>query len=196
MVSAIYYLATDEDQMALLDYLGEPVKATLHPWWVVDDPMERLTRHDALRAREVMIAVPKLGVPIAIRPGDPALKEPSGAGLFNRLNWDRIQPTDSRGLIDSNASPVLFWRPGMFSEGSIWLSDIGSQADSAASVSVEYARWVNRVFGWIRRRGTRVWGLERAKLRPDLDLRFDLLNAVYALPGALSVLESGGTGRS
>lgn len=196
MVSAIYYLATDEDQMSLLDYLGEPAKVTLHPWWVVDDPMERLTRHSALRASEVMIADPELGVPVAIRPGDPGMKEPSRAGLFNRLNWDRTRPTDGRGLIDSNSSPVLFWRPGMFADGSIWSSDIGSQADNPASVSVEYDRWVNRVFGWIRRRGTRVWGLERAKLRPDLDLRLELLNTVYALPDALSVLESGATGRS
>jgi len=196
MASAIYYLATAEDQMTLLDYLGEPAKVTLHPWWVVDDPMKRLTRHDALRSTEVMIAAPALGVPVAIRPGDPAMKETSKAGVFNRINWDRIQPTDTRSLIDSNFSPVLFWRPGVPSEGSIWLSDIGSQADNAASVSVEYDRWMNRVFGWIRRRGTRVWGLERAKLRPDLDLRLELLNAVYALPVALSALESGATGRS
>lgn len=111
MVSAIYYLALAEDQAALLDYLGEPAKVTLHPWWTVDDPIVSLTRQDALRMRDVMIARPELGGPIAVRPGDPAMEERSRSGVFNRFNWDRIQPTGGGGLVDSNSSPVLLWRP-------------------------------------------------------------------------------------
>lgn len=58
-------------------------------------------------------------------------------------------------------------------------------------ICVGEAIWKARTSSRIRRRGTRVWGLERAKLRPDLDLRLELLNAVHALPVALSALESG-----
>jgi hypothetical protein len=28
-----------------------------------------------------------------------------------------------------------------------------------SAVSPEYERWVNRIMGWVRRRGTKVWGL-------------------------------------
>lgn len=77
----------------------------------------------------------------------------------------------------------------------MWTSDVGSQADHPAQISEEYDRWLKRVLGWVRRAGTRVWGLEQASLRPDLDLQLSILNGVYALPGALAALESGTIGR-
>jgi hypothetical protein len=40
------------------------------------------------------------------------MSEPSKAGVFNRLNWQRLSPSGNEGLIDSNISPVLLWKPG------------------------------------------------------------------------------------
>ena len=48
--------------------------------------------------------------------------------------------------------------------------------------------------GWVRRTGTLVWGLETHAVRADLDIQRADVTSVYALPGALSVLEAGGTG--
>src|SRR5665647_1706852 len=59
--------------------------------------------------------------------------------------------------------------------------------DAMASVSTEYEKWVKRAMGWVRRKGTRVWGLERHEVRPDLDIDLSFVNSVYALPGALIV---------
>ena len=74
-------------------------------------------------------------------------------------------------------------------------STIGSQADAMHAVSTEYERWVKGVIGWVRRRGTKVWGLERHEVRADLDVQLSFVNNVYALPGALSALEGGASGR-
>ena len=63
------------------------------------------------------------------------------------------------------------------------------------AISGDYERWVNRVLSWVRRKGTKVWGLERNSIRPDLDVHLPFVNNVYALPGALSALEAGASGR-
>lgn len=97
--------------------------------------------------------------------------------------------------MDSNTSPVLFWSPAKADDSGLHVGDIGSQADAMHAVSGEYERWVNRVTGWIRRRGTRVWGLERTHLHPDLDIDLPYVSAVYALPEALSALGRGVPGR-
>jgi hypothetical protein len=65
-----------------------------------------------------------------------------------------------------------------------------------SAVSLEYERWVNRIMGWVRRRGTRVWGRQRRNIRPDLDIALDVVSTIYALPGALAALEAGVPGRS
>ena len=64
-----------------------------------------------------------------------------------------------------------------------------------AAVSTEYEKWVKRAMGWVRRKGTRVWGLERHEVRPDLDIDLNFVNNVYALPEALIVLQTGVLGR-
>jgi hypothetical protein len=64
-----------------------------------------------------------------------------------------------------------------------------------AAISESYERWVNRTIGWIRRKGTKVWGLEQGTVRPDLNIRLSFINSVYALPGALRALEQGAVGR-
>jgi hypothetical protein len=111
------------------------------------------------------------------------------------MNWDRLGRASSEGLVDSNASPVLFWQPGKASETLLATSSFGSQADAMAAVSTEYERWVKRAMGWVRRNGTRVWGLERHEVCPDLDIELSIVNNVYALPEALIVLQNGALGR-
>ncbi|ALV41696.1 hypothetical protein AU252_11490 [Pseudarthrobacter sulfonivorans] len=195
MVTAAFYFATLEDQATLLDYLGEPDKVTLHPWPVVRTPLDVLNRDAALAGPQIFVVNRDLGPPVSIRLGDGAMDGPTRAGLFNRLNWDRLRPSLDKALVDSNASPVLFWEPAEISKEVLGVSMLGSQADSMAAISVDYERWVNRTIGWIRRKGTKVWGLERGAVRPDLDIQLGFLNSVYALPGALRTLEQGAVGR-
>src|SRR5450759_1574016 len=116
MVAAVHYFATEDDQEALLDYLAEPTSVTLHPWPVVLSPLGVLLRSDALVTQQVMVVHNALGPPVVIRPGDRAMEEGTKAGVFNRINWDRQRRASSEGLVDSNASPVLFWQPGSASE--------------------------------------------------------------------------------
>ena len=124
------------------------------------------------------------------------MNESSRAGVFNRLNWQQLSPSDEAGLIDSNISPVLFWRPGHSDDSDLRVSEIGSQADSMSAVSLEYERWVNRIMGWVRRRGTKVWGWQRRNVCPDLHIALDVVSTIYALPDALVALEAGVPGRS
>lgn len=70
MVSAVHYFATLEDHAAILDYLGEPVEVTLHPWPVGHTPAETWTRERALAARHVMVVHRDLGPAVVIRAGD------------------------------------------------------------------------------------------------------------------------------
>jgi hypothetical protein len=195
VVAAVRYFATLDDQADLLDYLGEPNSVSLHPWPVVRAPLDVLTRRDAVAAAQVMVIQSDLGPPAAIRPADRAMAEASKAGIFNRINWNRVRRGPRDGLVDSNASPVLFWRPGEVTGSVIRVSDIGSQADAIAAVSDDYERWVNRVIGWVRRNGTKVWGIERDAVRPDLNIDLNFVNNVYALPSALRALEGGAAGR-
>jgi hypothetical protein len=195
MVAAAFYFAAPEDHAGLLDYMGEPDKATLHPWPVVRTPLEILSRGKALASPQVMVIDRDLGPPVSIRRGDGAMDGPTRAGLFNRLNRDRLRPSLDEALVDPNASPVLFWEPAEISNEVLGVSKLGSQADAMAAISEEYERWVNRTIGWIRRNGTKVWGLEGGAVRPDLDIQLGFVNSVYALPRALRTLEHGAVGR-
>jgi hypothetical protein len=196
VVAAIHYFATARDQESLLDYLGEPESVTLSPWPVLDPPRATLSRCQALASVHVTVVSTTFGPPSLIRPGDAAMNESTKAGVFNRLNWQQLSPNDEAGLIDSNISPVLFWRPGHSDGSALRVSKIGSQADSMSAVSQEYERWVNRTMDWVRRRGTKVWGLQRRNARPDLDIALAVVSTIYALPDALAALEAGVPGRS
>ena len=92
------------------------------------------------------------------------MDEPTTAGVLNRINWDRLGPGPGEGLVDSNASPVLLWQPAEMSESVLGVNLIGSQADSIVAVSTAYQRWINRTISWIRRKGTKVWGLEQGEV--------------------------------
>lgn len=195
VVSAVHFFATPEDNAVLLDHLGEPATISLHPWPVLAEPLVTWTREQALTARQVMIVHRQLGPPTAIRPGDPAMDGASKEGLWNRLNWERLGPSADEALVDSNVSPVIFWEPGQVSDDTIYAGSIGSQADSMSAVGADYERWVSRTTAWVRRRGTKVWGLQRDMIRPDLTIRISHVSTVYALPHALLALESGAAGR-
>ncbi len=149
-----------------------------------------------MESSRVAVMSAALGSPSFIRPGDAAMSAPGKTGLLNQLNWRLLSPAAEEGLMDSNASPVLLWKPGHSDDSMLRISEIGSQADSMSAVSPEYGRWVNRTMGWVRRRGTKVWGRQRHDVRPDLDIDLGLIgNTIYALPGALAALEAGVPGR-
>ncbi|GAP55868.1 hypothetical protein AHiyo6_24330 [Arthrobacter sp. Hiyo6] len=166
MVTAAFYFATLEDHATLLDYLGEPDKVTLHPWPVVRNPLDALSREEALATPQVLVVNRDLGPPVPVRPGDDAMNQPTKAGVFNRLNWDRLHPAHDEALVDSNASPVLLWVPAETGSEVIGVSQLGSQADAMAAISADYERWVNRTIGWIRRKGTKVWALSKGQFGP------------------------------
>lgn len=195
MVTAVHYFATVEDQMMLLDYLGEPAKVTLHPWPLMKTPLTVLSREDALEQSRVMVVHHQLGLPVPVRPGDAAMQGGSVLAVFNRLNWEKLGPAEDEALMDANASPTILWSPARLHAEAILPSSLGSQADSMAEISKDYERWVNRSMSWIRRNGTRVWGLEGRQVRPDLDIDLRFISTVFALPGALQAMESGTPGR-
>lgn len=194
MVAAVRFYATATDQIRLLDSLGEPSEVALRPWPVVASPPIALTREQALGSGQVMVVSRALGPPVVLQEGDAAMADRSKAGVFNRLNWERLRPKPIEGLVDSNASPVLLWTPATDGPDGLGSGAIGSQADSMGAVSEDYQRWVHRAMSWVRRRGTRVWGLEPEHQRSDLDLRRTDVTTVYALPDALRSLESGTPG--
>lgn len=196
MVTAVHYFATFEDQMMLLDYLGEPAKVTLHPWPLINVPLKALSREDALEQSHVIVVDRQLGFPVPVRPGDAAMEGGSVSSVFNRLNWETLAPVEDEALMDANASPTILWSPARLHAEAILPSSLGSQADSMAQISKDYERWVNRSMSWIRRNGTRVWGLEGRHMRPDLDIDLNFISTVFALPGALQELESGTPGRN
>ncbi|MGK3647936.1 hypothetical protein [Pseudarthrobacter enclensis] len=195
MVTAVHYFATLEDQMMLFDYLGEPSKVTLHPWPLIQTPLTALSREEALEQSRVMVVNHQLGLPVPVRPGDAAMQGGSVNAIFNRLNWEKFAPAEDEALMDANASPTILWSPARLTAEAIFPSSLGSQADSMAEISKDYERWVNRSTSWIRRNGTRVWGLEGIQTRPDLDIDLSFISTVFALPGALQALESGTPGR-
>ena len=194
VVAAVHFYATATDQAHLLDHLGEPAEVTLHPWPVVALSPVTLSRDEALASGHVMVESQSLGPPAVLRVGDAAMSGSSKAVVFNRLNWERLKPKPTEGLVDSNASPVLLWTPATQCSEGLRSGSIGSQADSMKAVSEDYERWVNRVMGWVRRRGTVVWGWKAERQRSDLDLRRTDVTTVYALPEALARLESGSPG--
>ena len=171
VVAAVHFYATAADQEHLLDYLGEPDEVTLRPWPVVASPPTALSREKALSSGQVMVVSRVLGPPVVFRAGDAAMAGPSKAGVFNRLNWERLKPKPTEGLVDSNGSPVLLWTPATQSPDGLSSGTIGSQADAMSAVSKDYERWVNRTMNWVRRKGTRVWGWDPQAQRSDLDLR-------------------------
>ena len=195
MVTAVHYFATLEDQMMLFDYLGEPAKVTLHPWPLIKTTLTALSREEALEQSRVMVVNHQLGLPVPVRPGDAAMQGGSVNAVFNRLNWEKFAPAEDEALMDANASPTVLWSPARLNAEAIFPSSLGSQADSMAEISKDYERWVNRSMSWIRRNGTRVWGLEGIQTRPDLDIDLSFISKVFALPGALQALESGTPGR-
>lgn len=195
MVAAVHFYATAADQQSLLDYLGEPADVTLSSWPLVTSPPTRLSQLKALTQQQVAVLNPSLGELMMLRESNAAMRGGTRAALFNRLNWERLRPKAGHRLIDSNTSPVLLWTPATELRGDLTAGTISSQADSMRGVSADYERWVNRVLGWVRRRGTKVWGLETTAIRPDLAVERSDVTTVFALPEALALLQDGATGR-
>lgn len=196
MVAAIHYFGDTADTNALLAYLGHGALTELRQWWSYAEGESGVVRTSQVAvAGPVAVVSMTLGPTVLIHDADDdALATHDRAGLFNRMNFER-RSHHSQPIIDANRSPVIFWQPSTASEDGIQQGSIGSQAESMRSISVDYERWVNRTMSWVRRRGTRVWGLEGSATRPDLEIDVSHISAIYALPGALALLEAGVSGR-
>jgi hypothetical protein len=196
MVAAVYFYADAEDTAQLLDFLRFGDEVSLHPWPLIHEPPLPFTPEEAIAEGSVMVRSNRFSAPVVLHDGDSAFISPARAAVFNQINREHLNPSDENGwLVDSNRSPVLLWNPGRSTAAELRTSSIGSQADSMRAVSIDYERWVNRVMSWVRRRGTAVWGLDRSRVRPDLDIDLSFLNSIYALPSALRRLEAGSAGR-
>jgi hypothetical protein len=107
MVAAVDFFATREDEKALLNYLGEPGAVTLHPWPICPLRLPALDRRTLESHAVVMVASSALGAPRLVNADDASMRGGSRAAVFNRINWERLEPAPDEGLVDSNASPVL-----------------------------------------------------------------------------------------
>jgi len=195
MVAAVHYYADLDDTNDLLDYLGQSGAVELRVWFPYDEQSAVVDHNRATSFGQLAVISRELGRPVLIRDErDPALRSNSTAGLFNRLNFER-RPDPTTAVVDPNRSPILYWEPARTLAGELFPGSIGSQADALRGVSSEYERWVHRVTAWVRRRGTPVWGLRQSKVRPDLHIKNPFLNTLYALPGAMRLLEDGQVGK-
>lgn len=194
MVAGIQFYASDDDVRVFLDHVGEGRTATIWQWPLVEPEPVSLSREEALAQRAVIILSEELGPPVVMHRDNPALRAGSVTAVVSTLNFQQFDPAEGVGLVHPDRSPVLFWRPGRVGDREMTAHSIGSQAQSMRAVSPDYERWVVRMMGWVRRRGTKVWGLEMGAVRPDLDIRVSTVSAIYALPGALRLLEGGVTG--
>ncbi|MDM7883979.1 MULTISPECIES: hypothetical protein [Curtobacterium] len=194
MVAGIEFYASHDDVDAFLDHVGEGRTSTIWPWPVVQSEPVSLTREEACAERAVMVLSGAFGPPVVLHRDDPAVQDGSLTAVLAAITFERVAPEPGLGIVDPDRSPVLLWQPGQVHDRALRPHSIGSQARAMQAVAPAYEQWVRRVTSWIRRHGTKVWGLEQQAVRPDLDIRLGTVSAVYALPGALRLLEAGATG--
>lgn len=109
--------------------------------------------------------------------------------LFAREDWDRSGSAKGDRLLDQDLSPGLCYKRPEMLEGRQGPCTLIAPPSSLERVGADYARWVNRCIGWIRRRGKIVhdWRA-RSMVIPN---PHHLLNTVYAFPSARELLEGG-----
>ncbi len=109
--------------------------------------------------------------------------------LFAQGDWDRFGLTEHDSLLDQNQSPLLRYSRGEVCEDRHGPSLIFAPPSDLERVSVDYARWVRRCIGWVRRRATKVHDWKnRSTLLPN---PHGLLNTIYAFPEAYAAIYSG-----
>jgi len=196
MVSAAHFFATAEDEADLCGYIETTADVLCFPFGATkldDSTCIALSGRGDLQRLGILNR--GFGAVRFIRPASPGFRANAKVGVMNHLNWQGAQPGTHEGIIDWNATPALYWSRGHVVEQAMTPSDIGSQADSMHAISDDYARWVNRVMNWIKRRGKKVSGRGQEATFGDYDIDLPFQNAVYALPGALNFFKLGGRGQ-
>jgi hypothetical protein len=109
--------------------------------------------------------------------------------LFAREDWDRLGAASRTKLLDQDLSPGLCYKRPEIVDGKMGPCTLIAPPSSLERVGVEYAKWVNRCLGWIRRRGKIVhdWRSPSAVIPNPRHI----LNTVYAFPSAMKLLEGG-----
>ena len=153
MVAAVHFFATEADEETLLDHLGEPNDVRLFPWvpMALDSPIF-ISRDQRWGKANLGLLDPSLGAVELVRPPHRAFDTDIKSGVFNSINWSRARPDETRGIVDWNRTPALFWKRGPSTEKVLTISNLGSQADSMAAISNDYRKWVNRSMNWVRLR--------------------------------------------
>jgi hypothetical protein len=108
--------------------------------------------------------------------------------LFAQGDWDGFGLTEDDALLDQNRSPLLQYSRGEVCDGRLGPSLIFAPPNDLEGVSVDYARWVRRCLGWVRRRATKVHDWKTPS--PLLPSPRGLLNTIYAFPEAYAAIES------
>jgi hypothetical protein len=109
--------------------------------------------------------------------------------LFAREDWDRSGAVTDKRLLDQDSSPGLCYKRPEMLDGKMGPCTLVAPPSNLERVGVEYAKWVNRCVGWIRRRGKIVHDWRSPST--GIPNPRQILNTVYAFPSAMKLLEGG-----
>lgn len=107
--------------------------------------------------------------------------------LFAREDWDRSGAVAGDRLLDQDLSPGICYKRPEIWEGRMGPCTLIAPPSSLERVGAEYAKWVNRCIGWVRRRGKIVHDWRSRSIA--IPNPAHTVNTVYAFPSALKLLE-------
>lgn len=196
MVAQVEFFCSPREEDAVLRYLrgsGDVVAfpVTFHrPATVPITPLQPLPPWP--EPFDVFIWLRSAG-PLVWHTERPTVAGDTHGQLVNRLfasdTWDNARRDEGLALLDVDLSPVLVYRRALSVDGQVGPCLLLSRASNLDRVSPEFARWVRRVQGWVRRNAKRIhdW---RSK-NPSIPNPHMILNSIYAFPDALAEIQSG-----
>lgn len=109
--------------------------------------------------------------------------------FFAREDWDQSGLGPGDKLLDQDLSPGLCYKRPEMSGGRMGPCTLIAPPSNLDRVGAEYAKWVNRCVGWIRRRGRIVHDWRSPSTVIPNPRHF--LNTVYAFPSAIKLIRGG-----
>jgi len=134
MASATFFYADRRDVDELLGYLGVGRGTVLRPWPLVvpDRDVARAEIHDHAH---VLVVAAAMGEPVLAGEHGAALGSSGASRWLHRMIFESAQRAGVEQIVDLEASPVLFWKPGRCDEGRLVAGRIGTQADQLADLT-------------------------------------------------------------
>ncbi len=108
--------------------------------------------------------------------------------LFARNEWDQRGLSSKDKLIDTDLSPIIYYRRGDVFEDQLGQNNVLAPPSNLHRVGPEYEKWVKRSLAWIRRRGTIVH--DYRKQSSTIPNPHSIVTTIYAFPGVLPQLGS------